>query len=156
MKIHLKPEEIAAAVAGLVIDDEAQAHLESCVVCRAEVADFDELVDARRRGLLTEEPDWEAQAERIMARLPAGTGTQRRRHFRWFRPALAVAATVVLAVGVGILRPDRPVAPPAGQLSVEEILAEVDELLSDESIPGFEIIDPEIDDLENYFDNGAS
>jgi len=48
------------------------------------------------------------------------------------------------------------VEPPAGEPSVEEILAEMDELLSDNSIPGFEIIDPELDDLKTFFDNGAS
>ena len=72
------------------------------------------------------------------------------------RPVLAVAAVMVMAVGIGVLRWDRPVEPPVDEVAVDEILAEMDELLSDDSIPGFEIIDPETDDLASYFDNGAS
>jgi hypothetical protein len=69
---------------------------------------------------------------------------------------LAAAAALVVAVGLGVLRPDGTSQPAADELAVEEILAEMDELLSDDGIPGFEIIDPESNDLETYFDNGAS
>jgi hypothetical protein len=61
-----------------------------------------------------------------------------------------------MAVGLGVLRSGGPVEPPAGEASVEEILAEMDELLADDSIPGFEIIDPETNDLASVFGNGAS
>lgn len=156
MTIHLRPEEIEAAIAGLEIDDEASEHLESCVLCRAEVAGFDELIEVRRAEMTAEEPDWARQAGEIMDRLPIEGETMGRRRPGWMRPVLAVAAVVVMAVGIGILRMDSLVEPPTDDVAVEDILAEMDELLSDDSIPGFEIIDPETDDLESYFDNGAS
>ncbi len=156
MRSHLTSEEIAAVVAGLELEPAAAEHLESCVICRAETSDLEVLIGARRTEIATDEPDWDAQAQRVMDRLPADTGAGRDHRRKWLRPVLAVAAVVVLAVGVGVLRPDGPVEPPVGEPSVEEILAEMDALLSDDSIPGFEIIDPEMDDLETYFDNGAS
>jgi len=156
MNNHLASEEIAAAVAGLELEDAARDHLVDCVVCRAEVADLENLIAARRAAILTEEPDWDDHAERIMTRLPSEAGIGGRRRPRWLRPVLALAAALVVAVGIGLLRPDRPVAPTAGEPSVEEILAEMNELLADDSIPGFEIIDPQENDLEVYFDNGAS
>ena len=69
MKNHLTSEEIAAVVAGLELEDAARDHLVGCVVCRAEVADLESLIAARRAAILTEEPDWDDQAERIMAPL---------------------------------------------------------------------------------------
>ena len=156
MTIHLRPEEIEAAIAGLEIDDKASEHLESCVLCRAEVAGFDELIGARRAEMAAEEPDWAHQAGEIMDRLPIEGETTGRRRPGWMRPVMAAAAVMVMAVGIGVLRMDPPVDPPIDDMAVEEILAEMDELLSDDSIPGFEIIDPETDDLESYFDNGAS
>jgi len=156
MKSHLTSEEIAAAVAGLELEPSSSEHLESCVICRAEAADLEQLIGARREEMLAGEPDWEAQASRIMDRLPTEPGAVQRQRRRWLRPVLAVAAVVVLAVGLGILRPDESVEQPIDEPTVEEILAEMDELLSDDSIPGFEIIDPETNDLETFFDNGAS
>jgi len=126
------------------------------VACRAEVAEFRDLIRLRREEMLTHVPDWDDQTKRVMDRLPVQAVAGRQRRSRWLRPVLAVAAVLVVAVGLGILRTDRPVEPVAGEPSVEEILAEMDELLSDDSIPGFEIIDPEMDDLETYFNNGAS
>jgi hypothetical protein len=156
MTTHLTPEQIDATIAGLEIDDEAARHLENCVLCRAEVTGFDELVDARRAEMSADEPDWTRQREAVMDRLPVGVASTGRRRPRWLRPMLAAAAVVVIAVGIGLLRWDRPVEPAADEVAVDEILAEMNELLSDDSIPGFEIIDPETDDLETYFDNGAS
>ncbi len=156
MSKHLTSEEIAAVVAGLELEIPSREHLESCVVCRAEAADLEELIGNRREEMLDHAPDWDDQMRQVMDRLPAHPGADLRRRPRWLRPVLAVAAAVILAVGIGILRPNRPVEPPAGGPSVEEILAEMDELLADDSIPGFEMIDPEMDDLETYFDNGAS
>jgi len=156
MKNHLNPEEIAAAVAGLELELPVREHLESCVVCRTEAADLERLITVRGEEMLADEPDWDAQATQIMDRLPVVSGADLQRRLKWLRPILAVAAVLVMAVGLGILRPDRQAEPPVEEPSVEEILAEMDELLSDDSIPGFEIIDPEMDELEAFFDNGAS
>ena len=156
MTTHLNPDQIDAAIAGLEIDDEGLKHLESCAQCRTEVAEFGRLIESRRGELAADEPDWALQAEEIMDRLPIEAAASRRARSRWRRPVLAVAATVIIAVGIGVLRWDRTVEPPVAEVAVDEILAEMDELLSDDTIPGFEIIDPETDDLESYFDNGAS
>ena len=146
MKTHLTSDEITANAAGLELEPVAKKHLENCVACRTEVADFEAVVEERRSRMCNNEPDWEAQTRLIMDRLPAESETLGRHRSRWLRPLLAVAAAAVMAVGLGFLRPGGPAEPPAGQPSVEEILAEMDELLSDDSIPGFEIIDPWIDD----------
>ncbi|MEE4270276.1 MAG: hypothetical protein V2I67_01295 [Thermoanaerobaculales bacterium] len=157
MNRHLNPEEITAVAAGLEIDDAAQRHLDSCVACRAEVERLDGVIDARRAEIVAEEPDWAASKTAVMDRLPESAAPDATRKPRWVRPALAAAAAVVVAVGLGVLRPENPVDPTTGgDPAVEEILAEMDELLSDDGIPGFEIIDPESGDLEAYFDNGAS
>ena len=50
------------------------------------------------------------------------------------------------------LPPSDPVA--GSELPVEQILAEVDAMLADDSIPGFELIDPGLDDA--IYENGAS
>ena len=49
---------------------------------------------------------------------------------------LALAAVLVVAVGLGFLLSDGPVETPPVEPTVEEILAEMNELLSDDSIPG--------------------
>jgi hypothetical protein len=156
MRDHLTTDEIAAAVAGLEVDDAVKEHLAECVACRSEVGDTESLFAARRAAVLADEPDWEAQAARIMDRLPVEPPASGRRSTRWLRPVLAVAAAVVVAVGLGVLRPDGPGDVPRDDLPLEEILAEMDELLADDSIPGFEIIDPRTDELDSFFDNGAS
>lgn len=156
MNDHLTPEKIAEVVAGLEIDDRARTHLEGCVVCRAEAAGLTELIESRREEIRAEEPDWADSAAQVMARLPVADTTGETRRPRWMRPVLALAAVLVMAIGIGVLRPDGTVAPLPDDLAVEEILAEMDELLSDDRIPGFEAIDPGVDDLEAYFDNGAS
>jgi len=156
MTTHLTSDQIAAAVAGLELKPEVRDHLESCVVCRADAAVLKGLITVRREEMQADAPDWAVQAAEIMDRLPTDAGTGHQRRPKWRRPALAVAAVLVMAVGLGILRQESPVGTPADELAVEEILAEMDELLSDDSIPGFEIIDPEMDDLETYFNNGAS
>lgn len=156
MKTHLTSDEISAAVAGLELETPVGEHFAGCVVCRAKAADLERLIDARRAELHADEPDWGLQTRQIVDRLPAaGAGNARQRSL-WLRPVLAIAAVLVMAVGIGALLPRSPAAPPVEDVAVEEILAEMDELLSGDSIPGFEIIDPELDDLETFFENGAS
>lgn len=143
MKRHLTSEQIEAVIAGLEIEDGAQRHLENCVACRTEAAQFGELIDARRAKMVAEEPDWEASKAAVMERLSETGNALTAQRPRWLRPVLAVAAALVVAVGLGVLKPDNPADPVmGGELAVEEILAEMDELLSDDTIPGFEIIDP--------------
>jgi len=152
-------EEISAAVAGLDLEPAARTHLDDCVACRAAVADLEQLIDTRRAEMRAAEPDWGVQTQQIMDRLPATGARNRRGPSPWMRPVLALAAVLVMGVGLGILRSNGPVERPVAEPTVEEILAEMDELLSDDSIPGFEIIDPWIDDraMELGFNtNGAS
>lgn len=156
MTSHMTSDEISAALAGLELEAGVRNHLAGCVACRAEVAELERLIDSRRTEMHADEPDWGIQARQIMDRLPATGAENGRGRLLWLRPVLALAAVLVMAVGLGILRSDGPVDPPANDPTVEEILAEMDELLSDKSIPGFEIIDPETDDLATFFDNGAS
>jgi hypothetical protein len=153
MKSHMTSEEISAAVAGLDLEPDARQHFESCVACRAAAADLEQLLDARRAELHAAEPDWGVQAQQIMARLPATAAGSSRRPSPWMRPVLALAAILVVAVGLAILRSNGPVERPVVEPTVEEILAEMDELLSDDGIPGFEIIDPWIDDRAMDFGN---
>jgi hypothetical protein len=115
-----------------------------------------ELVEARRSGLEAEAPDWERQRQKIMMRLPSMPTARPRRGRLWARPLLAVAALLVVAIGLRALWAPAPVADPGvvSELPVEQILAEVDAMLADDSIPGLELIDQEMDDA--IFENGAS
>jgi anti-sigma factor RsiW len=155
MKSHLEEHEITAAVAGLEIEAMAEEHLGSCVSCRQQVSAMRSVIDARRRDLEAEAPDWERQRQEIMLRLP-GTPMARPRRRRWTRPLLAVAAVLVAAIGLRALWAPAPVVDPgvASELPVEQILAEVDAMLADDSIPGFELIDQGMDDA--IFEDGAS
>lgn len=156
MTNHLTAEELASVIAGDELGADRDRHLAGCVACRAEADELTRLVDDRRCELRVEQPDWESMTATVMAGLPSSLPEPGGSRPRWTRPLLAIAAAVVLAVGVSVMLLDRPVAPPADELAVEEILAEMDALLSDDSIPGFELIDPESDELTAYFDNGAS
>lgn len=74
------------------------------------------------------------------------------------RPLFAAAAAVLVIVGLELIWSSTPTSDPAVELKVpvEQILAEVDAILADESLPGFESIDPGVEDPQSYFDNGAS
>jgi predicted anti-sigma-YlaC factor YlaD len=156
MTRHPTPDELSRAAAGLDLEPAVRSHLVDCVACRAETRRLEPLLDARRREMWTDEPDWDEQHRQIMSRLPSTAATAAARQGRWRRPLLAAAALVAMGVGLAVLVPDRRLEPPGADVAVEEILGEMDDLLADDSIPGFEIIDPEGAQLEAYFDNGAS
>ncbi len=52
--------------------------------------------------------------------------------------------------------PGAATPPPTDDLAIEQILAEVDAVLADDSLPGFESIDPGVDDPASIFENGTS
>jgi hypothetical protein len=156
MKTHLEEHEITAAVAGLEIEALAAEHLNSCLSCRQQVATFRQVIDARRGDLETEAPDWERQRREIMVQLPPVPMVRPMRRRPWTRPLLAIAAVLVAAIGLRTLWAPAPVVDPGvdSEVPVEQILAEVDAMLADDSIPGFELIDQGIDDA--IFENGTS
>ena len=156
MKSHLEEHEITAAVAGLELEAVAAVHLSSCLSCRQQVATFREVIDARRQDLEAETPDWERQRREIMAQLPPVPTVRPMRRRTWTRPLLAIAAVLVAAIGLRALWAPAPAVDPGVdyEVPVEQILAEVDAMLADDSIPGFELIDQGIDDA--IFENGTS
>jgi len=156
MKSHLEEPEITAAVAGLELEAAAEEHLGSCVSCRRQVSAMQDVIDARREDLEAEAPDWERQRQEIMLQLPSTPTIRPLRRRLWAGPLLAIAAVVVAAIGLRALWAPAPVVDPGvvSELPVEQILAEVDAMLADDSIPGFELLDQGMDDA--IFDNGTS
>jgi anti-sigma factor RsiW len=156
MKTHLEEHEITDAVAGLDLESAAAKHLGSCVSCRQQVSAMRNVIDSRRQRLDAEAPDWERQRQEIMLRLPLASTDRSRGRWLWARPLFAVAAVLVAVIGLRALwMPAPSVNSTAGaDLPVEQILAEVDAVLADDSIPGFELIDPSLDDA--MYENGAS
>ena len=156
MKTHLEENEFTAAVAGLELEAAAEEHLGSCVSCRRQVSAMRDVIDARRGDLEAEAPDWVRQRREIMSQLPPAPAVRPMRRSPWTRPLLAIAAVLVAAVGLRALWTPAPTADPGviSELPVEQILAEVDAMLADDSIPGFELIDQGMDDV--IFENGAS
>ena len=153
MNTHLNDHEIAAAVAGLDLEPATLAHHGACGACRGKVEAMRALLDRRRLELLGEAPDWDAQRRQVLQRLaPTLPKTSR------LRPVLAAAAAVLVALALSLVRaPGPPVGTEAvSRLDVDEILAEVDAVLADDSLPGFEAIDPGLDSPEDLFANGAS
>ena len=113
-----------------------------------------ELIDARRESLEAGVPNWDQQRQEVLLRLSSAS-TAGERYRRWVRPLLAIAAILVAAIGLRVLW----TPPPAdratnAEIPVEQILAEVDAVLADDSIPGFELIEPGLDDA--VFENGTS
>jgi anti-sigma factor RsiW len=155
MKSHLEEHEITAAVAGFELEKAVEEHLGSCVSCRRQVSAMRNVIDARLENLEAEAPDWERQRQEIMLQLPAAATAPSNRR-RWTRPLLAVAAILVVAIGLRALWAPAPTVEPGvvSDLPVEQILAEVDAILADDSIPGFELIDQGMDDA--IFENGTS
>jgi len=156
MKTHLEENELTAVVAGLELEAAAEEHLGSCVSCRRQVSAMRDVIDARRGDLEDEAPDWVRQRREIMSQLPPAPAVRPMRRSPWTRPLLAIAAVLVAAVGLRALWTPAPTADPGviSELPVEQILAEVDAMLADDSIPGFELIDQGMDDV--IFENGAS
>jgi hypothetical protein len=156
MNNHLEEHEITTAMAGLELDEAASEHLQSCLNCRQRVAAMRDAIEGRKRQLEAEAPNWEQQREQILRRVPSTLTLQPSRRRSWTRPLLAVAAVVVVAIGLRALWSPAPTVEPVGasELPVEEILAEVDAVLADDSIPGFEVIDPGLE--EAIYENGTS
>jgi anti-sigma factor RsiW len=153
MRRHLDDEVMAAVLAGVELDGPERAHLESCVVCRRQLAGLRDLVAARQAELVGQEPDWDRQRSEVMDRLAGHERRSVRR--RWLRPAMVAAAAVVVGAALGVLQ----LTDGSGSqrdLAVEEILAETEALLGDDTIPGFEVIDPGVEELEQYLANGVS
>jgi anti-sigma factor RsiW len=151
MKDHLDDAEFAAALAGEELAGRVSEHLGTCVGCRRQLAEMGGWIEERRQRMERDAPDWQDQRERIAARLDGAPVLRR----RWLRPAGAAAALAAVAVGVGIMQLPRG-EDVRGDLAVEEILAEADALLADDTIPGFEVIDPGFEGLGDDSDNGVS
>jgi len=158
---HLTELELVEAVAGRTGDPRVGEHLASCLACHTEVADLQQLISQRQHQLDTLAPSWELQRQQILERLPTSS-TARPTH-RWLRPVLAIAAALALSLGLAVLYQHSAGAPrqPTQEEQLETILAEVDALLVQDSIPGFESLEeivPSTDELEEYYqtNNGAS
>lgn len=158
MNTHLDEQHITAAIAGLELEPGVREHLATCLSCRQQVAAFTDLIDARGEQMAAEMPDWDRQRAEILLRLPAIPAGRSAKSRRWLRPLIAAAAVVIVVVGLELLWSPTPTGDPVVELEVpiEQILADVDAVLSDDSLPGFESIDPGFDDLESIFGNGAS
>jgi hypothetical protein len=146
-KHHLEDQEIAAAVAGLPLTEDAADHLQLCEHCSQQVVELAGLIGCRGRKLAGEAPDWHRQRELVLARLgePVAADVTSPRRL-W--PLLAAAAAAVAAFGLSVAELPRPASEARGEprMAVEEVLAEVDAVLDDDTLPGFEAIDPGLDD----------
>jgi anti-sigma factor RsiW len=142
MTTHLNDDQIAAAVAGLELDRETERHLNGCVTCRREVAEFGDTVGARRAEMLEDAPDWKAQRAAVLDRLPAAPRIGQPHWWSGRSRALALAAAVACVIGLAALWPRETDSPRqvAGDLPVAQILEESEALLEDGNIPGFEPI----------------
>jgi hypothetical protein len=155
MTHHLDDSELSAILASAISDRKINDHLGSCVVCRRRLETFRNTVGEHRRALMEKAPDWEGQKQAILARLDtAAPAIAERRQRRWLRPVLAAAATVICVLGAGLLqqRTDSTLlATPRPDLPIEEILAQTEALLADDTIPGLDMFDSvseaEIDSL---------
>jgi anti-sigma factor RsiW len=102
----LRPELMEAVVCGPEgMSAEAREHLRSCAACANELASF-----AATMALLEEWPAPESSPyfnSRLMARVREEAVAPQRSWFAWLRrPVAAVAAAVVIAIGVGLLEFD--------------------------------------------------
>ncbi len=98
------PDDILGTVAEWAPDDPRRAHLDACASCRARLAEYLSFVKADDVAGADPE-DAEARLSAVLAGLAAAAratspGPPRRRRAAWLRPAVAVAATLVAAVGL--------------------------------------------------------
>jgi hypothetical protein len=162
MNAHLDELELTAAVAGLDLEPAAAAHLAACAPCRRRVETTAALLEQSRLARTATEPDWDLQRRAILERLPRRTGLRLPPLLPWWRPLLAVAAVLALAVTVTLVRPGSSVPAARADIPVEQILAEVDAALDGPAIPGFGPLDSLVpgvdgmDDLEGLLVNGES
>lgn len=160
MSTHLEERDLARAAAELPLDPAAESHLASCLACRRRVAGSRELLAVRRRQSRSGEPDWEAQRRAILGRLEAPgaevVALAPRRRWR----ALAAAAGIAAAIGLGLVTHRGSLTPGTeSELPVEQILAEVEATLDGPRYPGFEPLEsivPGADELEAAYSNGTS
>lgn len=102
----LRQELMEAVLSGPeTLSPEAQEHLRSCSACAAELASFQETM-----SLLDE---WQAPepspyfSSRLMARVREEAAAPARGWLAWLRrPMVAVAAAVLMAIGVGLIEID--------------------------------------------------
>jgi len=149
MTRHLNDNELASAIAGNPLDFEQQTHLEECVSCRRAVDLFLETVDQRRREINQEAPEWDAQLKAVLGALPLAQVLPHAGPRHWLSPLLAVAATLTLAIGTGLIVHRSGPAPqptPRPNIKVEEILAKADSLLAQDGIPDLDVLDDVTDD----------
>ncbi len=161
MNRHLVDDDIASAVAGLPLIQEAQDHLKDCLSCRREVQAMKSLLEERREQQLAGAPNWSEQHRSILDKLPQLSPIQSRtRRPRWVQPMMALAASILIVIGIGIVRFSANTTQPltTTELTLEEILAETESLLNNDSIPGLWVADPvsNIEDIESLFGNGTS
>jgi len=162
MNAHLDELELTAAVAGLDLEPAAAEHLAACAACRRRVESTASLLEQRRLARNATEPDWNVQRRAILERLPRRIGLRLPPLLPWWRPLLAVAALLVLAVTVSLVRSGSRVPVTRTDIPVEQILAEVDAALDGPAIPGFGPLGSLVpglegtDDLEDLLVNGAS
>lgn len=150
MSTHLSETEITSVLCGQELSAATNEHLQGCISCRSRIAEFERAITLRRAGMDGEMPDWQKQRRAILDRLPDQIGPRRRRSPRWVRPILAAAAVVTIALAAGLLH--NPATPdlmptPRPELPIEQIFAQAESLLADESIPGFEVF-AEISDAD--------
>ncbi len=164
MSNHLADHDLTRAAAGLELAAADRDHLASCLACHAALTAFAGAVASRRAALEREAMSRPALSAAVMARLAAQPAPRPRRHPPLLQGVLAMAATLVMAVGLGLVVrrhavPELVAVPtPVAALAVEDVLAEMEAILADDSIPGLWVADPvgDVDDLASLLANPAS
>lgn len=103
---HLKPEEFISVMEGESLDKGRLAHLNSCVVCMAQVRS----IQAVHKDLVTDdgipEPDWNGFRDSVRLELLSRSVQREATVRRWtgwpIRPALAWGLSFALLIGVSV------------------------------------------------------